>query len=364
MPLLASCPRGRSREKKLKGPTELEALIQQRSGEIKERREMAQTQTSERVKVLVSMTCFLDFEKEDKWVRAQSALDSILAHHADLFSTGAWTWLVVNEFSESPRRSDWTEVVHTKYPFIRFVQKDVHARGQAASLNIILRELRSADYTHWVHWEEAWVARRECIGRAMDVLRNEPAVSRVQMTRSDVPADMEESAPPDWLNLPPISLYKPAVKKRVPASRSTAASADVAYSIISTGSRAPWTAFMRRTMFLWPVFSLRPSVMKAAAFVDPKVGFFNEDPRAWPWRFEHELGERWELAGGRAAVLDDAPVIRSHGNCSISASRAMGGWDTAKSISAARFVLACLACVALFLLLRAFMRTRWPKHRP
>lgn len=382
--------------------------------------------------VLLSMTCFLDFDGEDKWARVRAAVESLVRTHGEHVKT-AWTWLLVNEFSDAPKRGAWASDVHREFPFVHFVQKDASRRGQAASLNLILRELRAPtlvralEYGYWVHWEESWVASRECVSRAIAVLQTEPSVSRVQLTRCDFADDYRSQSrrgdrardgnnavrsgaadahtnEADWLDPMHAALHgKPTRRSLVMpprhrpfvdvsrraggAAASTGLSTDrgdaangggvggaalfrtvveknedwgappagelVRYTIIAPAPRGGLSTLLRNAGILWPVYSLRPTVMLPSAFREEVVGWFDEDPRAWPWRFEHSFGERWERAGGVAAVLDDAPVVRGAGHHSIAVSRTMthGGinYRTAFETEARRalLVLGLLAALAL-----------------
>ena len=111
-------------------------------------------------RVIFTCTTFFDFARMDRLASFRRAVSSIYAHD-HLHKPHAW--LVVNEYSETPR-ADWTRVMRETFPWMVFVQKPRHLKGQAHSLNLILGAVSHYDY--WVQWEDSWVAERPFLARA------------------------------------------------------------------------------------------------------------------------------------------------------------------------------------------------------
>lgn len=220
----------------------------------------------------------------------------------------------------------------------------------------------------WCHWEESWEAVAEGVFSALRILNAEPHISRVQLSRSAGGCEYAAEGSPcaDWTDISrfygktPVTL-RPAGNKRwedsvprtypFPLGLSHAdekrevfqSEADVEHALQEAvedkvlqdkhafeGSAVEYTliepphksldlalAPLRYIMVVWPVFSLRPSVMRASAFSEEAVGFFSESPKDWPWSFEHLFGTRWESSGGRAAVLGRGTAARIAGHQSV-----------------------------------------------
>jgi hypothetical protein len=83
-------------------------------------------------KTIFTCTTFFDFEKQDKWTAFCKAIDSILEKHDEQTLKQIDKWLIVNEYSASPK-ADWIYKVKERYPFITVMQKDSKDKGQAAS---------------------------------------------------------------------------------------------------------------------------------------------------------------------------------------------------------------------------------------
>jgi hypothetical protein len=55
---------------------------------------------------IFTCTTFFDFEKQDKWVAFCKAIDSILEKHSPETLQKIQRWVIVNEYSETPK-ADW-----------------------------------------------------------------------------------------------------------------------------------------------------------------------------------------------------------------------------------------------------------------
>ena len=222
---------------------------------------------------IFTCTTFFDFKKQNKWELFCSSMDSILAHHSRTTLERIDRWLIVNEYSETPS-CNWAERIRVRYPFMEFIQKKANQRGQAASMNIILDAI--VPYTYWIHWEDAWFPKRECLQRAFDIM-DTTDITQLQMTQhKDVPNWLDEGehridCNPSYCrisaseNMGPFLSQEPAV------------------------AREQWDT----TMQYWPLYSLLPSINRASMYT---FGYFSTDPALWPVMFE------WDYARLHQAV--------------------------------------------------------------
>ena len=236
---------------------------------------------------IFTCTTFFDFQKQDKWEPFCHAMDSILAMHSRNTLARIDRWLIVNEYSEMPQ-CDWAERLRLRYPFMELIQKTEAQKGQAASLNIILDEIRP--YEYWIHWEDAWFPRRECLQRAFDIMDTTDIV-QLQMT--------QHKDAPNWLDAGEHRVeYNPSF------CRIYASDKMPPYLLREPASlKENWDESMQ----FWPLYSLLPSVNRASHYT---FGYFSPDPALWPILFEWDYARRWYWNGGKKAVLPDGPVIR------------------------------------------------------
>jgi hypothetical protein len=222
--------------------------------------------------VIFTMTCYLDFELQERWHRVARALRSVQTlHRPDMISR----WVVVNEYSAKPRQ-DWAFKFAAEFPHVEFVQKAAADAGQARSMNMLLERVRASGCAWWVHWEEAWFASRECLERGLDVMRNSN-VSQLQMTRLNGQVS--------WMDT------------RASRRTSRVTPQGTAYTLVARGPAGEW-----------PLYSLLPSINRVSSF--DGVPDFPTDPELWPWTFESMFGQAWLDKGAVKAVLDDGPVVR------------------------------------------------------
>jgi len=247
--------------------------------------------------VIFTCTTFFDFENKDnqnKWNCFCNAIDSILEKHTQDDLNKIKKWIIVNEYSESPKR-DWVAAVHEKYPFIEVIQKTKENIGQARSLNIILEKIKK--YTYWIHWEESWYCKLPCLNRMFDVMHN-TNITQLQCT--------QENGMPSWIrsnpNLHPLSktINGTEFYELNPNSAETYENLNKKISEFYKN----FSSFINN----WPLYSLRPSTNRVSGY---KFGDFSTQPEYWPFRFEWDFGRRWLLAGNTKAVLPDGPIMRN-----------------------------------------------------
>jgi len=240
---------------------------------------------------IFTCTTFFDYEKQDKWAAFCKAMDSILEKHGPRTLGQIDEWLIVNEYSASPK-ANWKSLVAEKYPFVTMIQKGPGDKGQAASMNIILKAIKG--YTYWIHWEETWYCRAPCLDRMLEIIQY-TELSQVQCTQ------LKEK--PNWLDsdVHPRRLLKTG--KGVEFYEIAASPGTESYlkkSIDEYGGD-----FIPH----WPLYSLLPSINRVKHNC---LGEFSTKPEHWPFRFEWDYGRRWLLAGNTKAVLPDGPVVRDN----------------------------------------------------
>lgn len=238
--------------------------------------------------IVFTCSTFFDFRTGDRWERFCKAIDSIQEHHSKETLLKIRKWIVINEYS-AESKDNWQKKIKERYPWIEFYQKGVTEKGQARTMNIILREkIRDADL--WIHWEEAWEVRAPFLEDAIMAMEgNDDAPTQLQFTF--------HNGTVNWMDIDKSRIHCDGRVCRIDAADDT----------------KEWVKnhpkdMTKETFASWPLYSLLPSINKASHFED--LGEFSEDPKLWPIRFEWDFARRWWLAGGTKAVLNDGPVWR------------------------------------------------------
>jgi hypothetical protein len=229
-------------------------------------------------------TCTTYFELPHKWRAFKKGIRSLLQHHPHIRSD-VGKWYVVNE---PAKKTDWAAKLHRKFPWIHFVQKPESARGQAASLNMILQEIKPYDL--WLQWEESWFATRPFLHEAVQYLQD-GKLNQLQLTVT--PPQTE----PNWwkLSVPVAGVSEWRAVPLSSAMREYVREVKTGYDL--TGDTTHW-----------PLFSLCPS-LNTVEF-NTQLPAFNTDAALWPWKFEYEYARNWALAGGKKGIFTKAPVTR------------------------------------------------------
>lgn len=230
------------------------------------------------------LTCSAYLTKPGKLAELMTAVDSLISSHAPSELGLVREFIVINEYAPKVNEH-FRASIESLHPMIEFIQKDVHSRGQARTLNMILERIRG--YEYWIHWEESWKCTRRFFGEALDVMQN-TELTQLQVT-------------PDWFDVEP---------RRIVPSITTAGTH---YARIlphpKTAQLLNGATINEYDMLLrlfgmpvvWPLFSLRPAIHRASFCRN--VGIFNEDPQHWPVRFEWHYAVRWFARGATKAVL-------------------------------------------------------------
>jgi hypothetical protein len=219
----------------------------------------------------------------------EEALNTLIIHHPD-HALFIGRWLLINEYSDSngAETSKIVRKLKEKFCFLDVYQKRVHEQGQAYSLNMILRELRSSDYPYWLHIEESWRTVRPFLKRSLDFMDGHPYLHQLQLyhalyytshTHIRITEDVEVIAP------------------------------DTAINFMGVNPRQ-WREYSLK----WPSYSLRPSLTQASFLKANPDLIFNEDSDWFPVVFEFDFALRWQLVGGSmCAVVHDA-IVRQQGH--------------------------------------------------
>jgi hypothetical protein len=237
-------------------------------------------------RVIFTCTTFFDFKKRDRWATFQRAIRELQIHDGSHLPT---TFLIVNEYSETPRE-DWTKKMATTFPYMTFIQKTKEQKGQAASLNIILDRIKPYDY--WIQWEDSWFPDRPFLARGYNIM-NTTTISQLQITRDNgsvswTNKDSNLSKTTDGTEFIRID-PSPQLNKFL--GRDTK---DYTNDWIGQGG--------------WPLFSLQPSINRVSDIYT--LPYFSNDPVLWPVKFEWDFARHWILNGNTKAVLPDGPVLR------------------------------------------------------
>lgn len=226
---------------------------------------------------IITMTTYLGFE--DRF----DHLDKILE---PLAATGQ-TIVVINEWDENCHT--YVGFMKTHYPEVVFIQKPEEDKGQARSLNILVRDyLLHSDKKYWVHWEDTWVATRPLLPDLVHLMDKHPQVSQLQVTD-------------DWKKMPPShTIEKNDITIIKPQHRYT----EDVYEMKD-----------RITLDEWPLFSLRPSINRLSFFQRHGNDFyFLEHPHLWPLLFEWEFGRIFLRNRGVKAITNKPYAKRIKGH--------------------------------------------------
>lgn len=213
---------------------------------------------------IITITTFMGFE--DRARSIGKVLDPLVRSGQEI--------VVVNEWDENCDRH--VDFMRANYPSIKFIQKTRQDKGQARSLNLLIRDyLLHSDKKYWVHWEDTWTCTRPLFPEVVRLMDANPHVSQLQLTN-------------DWKKMPyqtrtkDITILKPLHYHE-----------KTIYEVeqIEVGT--------------WPLFSLRPSINRLSFFQRHGRDFyFLEDPNLWPLRFEWEFGRIFLRNKGVKAVAN------------------------------------------------------------
>lgn len=245
------------------------------------------TSNRESARVLFSMTTTLYIPEKLGFVEA--ALSSFIEHHPDHFAF-IGRWLLVNEFSEvqNSRAAQALQGIRRQYPFIETYQKAAHEQGQARSLNIILNELRTGNYSHWLHIEESWRTVRPFLNVAIKALDNHPHLHQLQLYHADYYLNHTHTRIDDDIKVVALNSH---------------------VNLVHANPRE-WRTYS----YSWPSYSLRPSLTQVRFLRDHPQLLFDTNPASFPVIFELDFAIKWQLLGGSMCALVQKAILRQEGH--------------------------------------------------
>jgi hypothetical protein len=206
----------------------------------------------------------------------QKGLNGILKYHDSAVLSRIDKWIVINEYAPSPK-ANWGKLVKQKYPFITFLQKGMHDRGQVKSLNHILPYI--TPYTYWFHWEEGWQPTRAFLNNAFHIM-DTTNISQLQLTSLS---------------------HKPCKEDYCIVPHSQEIDENLGEQKIKTQ-----TQMVR----YWPLYSLQPSLNRVSFYT---FGDFSEKQFKSPIMSEYDFAQRWYQNGGIKGMLKDGSLKRPNG---------------------------------------------------
>jgi len=217
-------------------------------------------------------------------------IDRLLALHDPTTLARIGRWVVVNEYSESPR-DDWKNRIASRYPFITFVQKTGGQKGQPKSCAMVFDYIQP--YTYWIHWEETWLPTRPFLRDAYRIME-QTQISQLQFTKN-------ETGHTDWM-------------KRTSEPKTCFGAGASRYCIVE--HTAEIDKNVKRKTFkdtdemvkYWPLYSLRPSINRVSFYT---FGNFSLETFPPPVMAEYEFAQRWYRHGGIKGIFYDGPVDRA-----------------------------------------------------
>lgn len=154
-------------------------------------------------------------------------------------------------------------------------------------MNIILGLIKSHNY--WIHWEDTWYPERPFLESALTYMDNSNT-TQVQLTKY--------RGITNWLNVEPERINcKDRICTIAPAN-----------STLKYMNIDPYSDFDDQVFFKWPLYSLLPSINRAAFYEG--LGNFLTDEKLRAIKFEWDFARRWFQAGGTKAVMKDGPIVR------------------------------------------------------
>jgi hypothetical protein len=239
---------------------------------------------------IFTCTTFFDYAKRDSWKMFCDGIDHILMLHDPTVLARIDRWVVVNEYSDTPRE-DWSERMASRYPFMIFIQKSMEEKGQPKSCQMVFGHIKP--YTYWIHWEETWLPTRPFLMDAFRIME-QTNISQLQFTKN-------ETGYTDWM-------------KRTSEPKRCVGTGASRYCIVE--HTAALDANVNRKTFVnteemvafWPLYSLRPSINRVSFY---NFGNFSLQTFPPPIMSEYDFAQRWYRAGGVKGIFYDGPVSRA-----------------------------------------------------
>lgn len=250
--------------------------------------------------ILFSMTTVI--ERPDKKEQLLKALRSIHKHEPNLQKYAKI--VVINEYSEAGIKADFLK---KEFPWITsIVNKTRKDKGQAGSLNIILKMLGSKNkpsFDFWLHFEESWIVTKPFLKICDEAMSL--GVDQLQLTEDNWEEDHD------------YSVVLPKTRKKIYIQ--TKHFPYKGYShCIRTGNNSKSIEKLCRDFGQdeWPLWSLRPGMDRVSKILS--VGLFNVSKAMWPVHFELDFALNWVLQPGGVVKAGIKCTKRQKGHVSFS----------------------------------------------
>jgi len=230
-------------------------------------------------------TTYFDCPKRDSWQMFQQGINKLRTLHDQQTLNRIDKWVVVNEYSAKPR-ANWGKLIHQQYPFITFLQKGEHDKGQVKSLNMLLEYI--TPYKYWFHWEEGWIPTRPFLPQAFNIMDN-TEITQLQLTKN--PNDKF-----DWMTR--TTEPKTCTNMFCIIHHSKELDENLGTEKVTT---------KEKIFRYWPLYSLQPSLNRVSFY---NFGNYSTKTFPSPVVSEYDFGQRWYQHGGVKAVLKDGALIR------------------------------------------------------
>ena len=191
------------------------------------------------MKILFTITTYLALE--GKYDELNYALETFFKNEN---TTKINKYLLINEYHEKDT-SHLLKQIKEKYPKLSIYQKKVNEKGQAYSLNIVIKLLKLSDFKYWIQWEEGWYTNKKFINEGINMIE-ENNLDQLQFSYMDW-HDQDNKIEKNGFYLIP--------------SRGD----DYYDSVNSDNERTG----------KWPLYSLRPSINRVSKIIE--IGYFKKN---------------------------------------------------------------------------------------
>lgn len=192
--------------------------------------------------------------------------------------------LIVNEYPAPMNYETLFSIFRKNYPRHTLLQKTADQKGQAASLNLIMKELEKSGKPYWFHGEESWYLDPiQLYNGAFDMkqfiyIMDTCPLAQLQLTAHwrDLPLDAYVDEEKDYVKEHDLFV--------IPYPK-------MLNDLIEDGHEMHNQAKTYGSIgHIWPCFSLLPSIIRSDTVKDLD---FPEDLKKWPVKFEYEWSIKW-----------------------------------------------------------------------
>lgn len=239
--------------------------------------------------ILWTCTAYFDYNRGERWIEFQKAVDSIVSFHSQDTLNKIQKWVVVNEYDPHPKH-DYARIIAEKYPWITYIQKPPGKQGISESVNYLLTTYVSHSRL-WIHWEETWIARAPFLDRAIDIMNRDTDITQLTFVYKNGRTEWSDIEPQRLKCVRGYCIVKPH--------------ADTQWYDRWDGSEEGMTEEVHaKWAITWPLYQLLPSINRSAFY--GKLPLFHTQHKHAEWLYARE----WLRRGGVKAMLRDGTVWR------------------------------------------------------